>query len=145
MASCRVAATLVLFSATGSIGHTAATESCLSYEPRVVRIAGVLGQKTVPGPPNYESIRNSDRPETYWFMKLSHPVCVDQDKAEPDRNPAEKSISRIQLVPGPAGYAAYAGLLGKRVVATGTLFGAITGHHHTPVLLTVRTVSASNP
>jgi len=28
-------------------------------------------------------------------------------------------------------------LLGKRVVATGTLFGAHTEHHHTPVLLTV--------
>ena len=29
------------------------------------------------------------------------------------------------------------GLRGKRIVATGTLLGAHTGHHHTAVLLTV--------
>ena len=35
-------------------------------------------------------------------------------------------------------YKEYIDLVGKQVTATGTLFGEHTGHHHTPVLLTVR-------
>ncbi len=30
--------------------------------------------------------------------------------------------------------------VGKKVLATGTLFGEHAGHHHTPVLLTVHTL-----
>jgi hypothetical protein len=130
--------------ATGSVGQTATIVPCLSYEPAVVKIEGTLGRKTAPGPPNYESVRNGDRPETYWFVELSQPVCVDEDKTEPDLNPAKKDVGRIQLLLGQTAYAAYKGIMGGKVVAGGTLFGAITGHHHTPVLLTVRGISALN-
>ena len=68
-----------------------------------------------------------------------------EDEKEPDLNPAKNDVGSIQLVLAPDAYAAYKELVGKRVVASGTLFGAITGHHHTPVLLTVRTLSAVNP
>jgi hypothetical protein len=70
---------------------------------------------------------------------------VAEDEKEPDLNPAKKGVGRIQLVLSPDAYAAYKELVGKRVVVSGTLFGAITGHHHTPVLLTVLTLSAGNP
>jgi hypothetical protein len=60
-----------------------------------------------------------------------------------DRQTYPKEASWERLAPD--AYAAYKELVGKRVVASGTLFGAITGHHHTPVLLTVRTLSAMNP
>jgi hypothetical protein len=145
MPSYRVAGLLILFSTTYSVGQTGTSAPCLSYEPAVVKIAGSLERKTVPGPPNYESVRNGDRPETYWFVKLSRPVCVGEDEKEPDLNPAKKGVGSIQLVLSPDAYAAYKELVGKRVVVSGTLFGAVTGHHHTPVLLTVRTLSAVNP
>lgn len=111
---------------------------CLSYEPTVVSLHGVLHRKTVPGPPNYESLKKGDRPETYWFVNLDSPICVNEDKSEPDLNPARKDIRRVQLALDPQAYEQHKNLLGKKVVASGTLFAAITGHHHhTPVLLTV--------
>ncbi|HEY4051817.1 MAG TPA: DUF4431 domain-containing protein [Acidobacteriaceae bacterium] len=129
----RVAGVLILLSAASAVGQTGRIGSCLSYEPAVVRLGGILKHETVPGPPNYEDVRKGDRPETYWFVELSRPICVGEDKAEPDVNPAKNKITRVQLVLDPEAYTAYAGLMGRRVMATGTLFAAITGHHHTPV------------
>lgn len=112
---------------------------CLSYEPAVVKLAGVMISRTYPGPPNYESIRGGDEPETYWFLVLSHPICVNEKLDGFD--PATKNIRRVQLVVfGEDADRKYGRLLGKRVTATGTLFGANTGHHRTPVLLTVSTM-----
>ena len=145
MPSYRVAGLLILFSTAHFLGQNGTSVPCLSYEPAVIKIAGSLARKTAPGPPNYKSLRSGDRPETYWFVKLSRPVCVGEDHKEPDLNPAKKGVGSIQLVLSPDAYAAYKELVGKRVVVSGTLFGAITGHHHTPVLLTVRTLSAVNP
>lgn len=110
---------------------------CLSYEPTVVALHGVLTRETFPGPPNYESIRKGDRAETSWLLKLDSPICVNEDKSDPDLNPGRKNVRKVQLVLNPEGYEKYKALLGKKVVASGTLFGAHTGHHHTPVLLTV--------
>jgi hypothetical protein len=80
-------------------------------------------------------------PETEWLLDLSRAVCVDEDKAEPDLNPAQKDVRRVQLVLDGTAYKTHKDLVGKQVVATGTLFGRHTGHHHTPVLLTVSTLA----
>jgi hypothetical protein len=68
---------------------------------------------------------------------LASPICVNQDKSEPDLNPENKNIRRVQLVLDAEAYDRYKPLLGQQVVAKGMLFGSRTGHHHTPVLLTV--------
>lgn len=120
-----------------ALAQTPSSRSCLSYEPAVVKLSGTLVRKTFPGPPNYENIHRGDRPETYWLLKLSQPVCVNEDKSEPSLNPAHDDIRSVQLVLTGEAYKKYKTLVGKRVVATGTLFGEHTGHHHTPVLLTV--------
>jgi hypothetical protein len=60
---------------------------------------------------------------------------VNQDASNPDLNPSQKNVRQVQLVLDQKD--CDKALLGKRVVATGSLFGAHTGHHHTPVLLTV--------
>ena len=115
---------------------------CLSYEPSVVELRGTIISQTFPGPPDYTSIRGGDRPEVYWLVVLSDPICVDQDKADPDLNPAQKDIHKVQMVFRDVNiYKTQKDLVGKRVVAKGTLFGAHTGHHHTPVLLTVSTLT----
>lgn len=116
-------------------------QHCLSYEPTVVKLAGTIISKTYPGPPEYESIRHGDEPETYWLLALPRPVCVDADQASPDVNPAVKNIRRIQLVfPDESAYKKYRRLLWKRVVATGTLYGGTTIHHKTRVLLDVESL-----
>jgi hypothetical protein len=117
-----------------------APAGCLSYEPVVVHVHGTLIRKTFPGPPNYEDIRKGDAAETFWFLRLGSPICVNEDKSEPELNPSQKDIRRVQLVLEAGAYDKYKALLGQRVVATGTLFGSHTGHHHTPVLLTVNSL-----
>ncbi|MBZ5547108.1 MAG: DUF4431 domain-containing protein [Acidobacteriia bacterium] len=110
---------------------------CRSYEPAVVALHGTLVRKTFAGPPNYRDIRKGDKAETYWLLNLDSPICLNEDKAEPDLNPAQKNVRRVQLVLDQEAYEHFKAMLGKRVVATGSLFGAHTGHHHTPVLLRV--------
>jgi hypothetical protein len=54
-----------------------------------------------------------------------------------DVDVAKTGVRRIQLVLDQQGYDSLRRFLGKKVTLRGTLFGAITGHHHTPVLLSV--------
>jgi hypothetical protein len=116
--------------------------TCLSYEPVVVELTGVIVRETFPGPPNYESVKDGDQPEVHWLLNLPQPICVNEDKESPDLNPAQVGIRRIQLVfMDPKAYKSYKPLVGKTVLAKGTLYGAISGHHHTPVLLTVTSIT----
>jgi hypothetical protein len=126
-------------------GQTKANQStCLAYEPAVVNLTGTLVRKTLPGPREYEDIARGDRPETYWLLVLPRPACVDADQALPDLNPAHDHIRTIQLVVSAELYKKYKQLVGRRIVATGTLFGEHTAHHRTSVLLTVKTIAAAN-
>jgi hypothetical protein len=76
------------------------------------------------------------------LLVLSQPICMEQDRKAPDLNPAHKGIRQIQLVfRNAAEYETLKALVGKKVAARGTLLGAHTGHHHTPVLLTVSTLT----
>ncbi len=131
---------LLLVSCVICVAQAKTGATCLSYEPSVVKLEGTLVRKTFPGPPNYASVRKGDRPETYWLLNLGRPVCVDPDPRNADLNGPQENVSVVQLVVDPKVYRTHARLIGKRVIATGTLFGAITGHHHTPVLLTVATL-----
>ena len=110
---------------------------CRSYEPAVVTLHGSLIRKTFPGPPNYSDIHKGDRAETYFLLNLDSPICLDMDKSDPDLRPSQKNVRTVQLVLEEGTYERFKPLLGKKVVASGSLFAAHTGHHHTPVLLTV--------
>ena len=118
---------------------------CQSYEPSEVQLTGTIIRKTFLGAPNYESIERGDKPEVAWLLVLSQPICIEKDKKDPDLNPEQKGIRKIQLVFRDAtAYDTQKELLGKKVVAKGTLFGAHTGHHHTSVLLTVSTLTKAD-
>ncbi len=113
----------------------AAAQDCLSYDTDSVRLTGTISKKTFPGPPNYESIRKGDKPETYWVLHLPSPVCT---KARAD-NDAESGVTDLQLILTRKQYALYKKFVGRRerVTVRGKLSHAITGHHHTPVLMEV--------
>ncbi len=130
---------VLLMSTVGGFGQS---RSCLSYAPATVALRGTLVRKSFPGPPNYESVRAGDSAETYWLLNLRSPVCIVRDDAEPDLNPLQENVHSVQLVVQPRDYEKYKTLLARRVVATGTLFGSHTGHHHTPVLLTIQKIEA---
>jgi hypothetical protein len=136
----RIIASALMVSASSSVSQTPPRSGCLSYGPSVVTISGILVRKTFPGAPNYESIRKGDKAETSWLLKLPTAVCVNEDSADPDLNPKQGTVREVQLVLQPEQYVQHKDLVGKKVIATGTLFGEITAHHHTPVLLMVRTL-----
>ena len=113
---------------------------CLQYEPAVVRLEGTIQRHTFAGPPEYQSVKTGDQPETMWILMLAKPVCV-QGVPGDDINVAEEGVTRIQLVflDGDQ-YKRYRRLVGTSVRGEGTLYHQHTGHHYEKVLLTVRTL-----
>jgi len=80
----------------------------------------------------------------YWFVELRSPACVLADKLKPALNISQDHVREIQLVLETAMYKTYSLLIGRQVVVQGTLFGAHTGHHHTPVLLNVKSIESAD-
>lgn len=145
MKSLQISLLLLMCPALGRNTQAEPGRNCLSYGPTKVRLTGTLIKRTFPGPPNYESIPDGDKPETYWLLALSRPDCVNADKND-SFNLAQRKIRRIQLVfLNRTIYKTQHWLLRKRAVVEGTLFGANNGHHHTPVLLIVSHVAKSSP
>src|SRR5579863_8531378 len=103
---------IILIWMTSAMGQSTPQSQCLSYEPAIVTLSGTLVRKTFPGPPNYESVKKGDKPETSWFLDLPESVCVNEDKAEPDLNPKQSAVREIQLVLQPQQYAQHKSLVG---------------------------------
>jgi hypothetical protein len=118
-------------------------EPCLPYEPAIVSLHGVLELRDYPGPPNYESILAGDLKETAWVLRLDKTACT-QASSDP-LNTARLGITLIQVVLSESGYTEYANLVQQHVVATGQLFRAHTGHHHTEILLSASKLASEPP
>jgi len=118
-------------------------EACFDGEPTVVKIVGVFYRKTFPGPPNYESVEKGDTPETQWILKLDNPICVNGTLQEEFwKKWVIRDVKEVTLVFFQKGmYRKYEPLMQKKVVVTGTLWEANTGHHRTPILITVKEIS----
>jgi hypothetical protein len=129
---------LLLFLLTLSL-NASAQEDCYSYETDGAKLTGTISRKTFPGPPNYESVKRGDQPETYWVLHLARSICT---KADAD-NDAESNVTDLQLILTQKQYALYRKFIARRahVTVTGKLMHAITGHHHTPVLMEVTGMS----
>jgi len=116
------------------ISFTAIANQCINYKN--TEIKGTLYRQTFPGPPNYESLASGDMAETYFLLKLPLPKCVADDKEGEKLQENFDSITDIQLVlTGQSTYNSLQFFIGKPITCTGNLFSAITGHHHTKVLL----------
>jgi hypothetical protein len=103
---------------------------CASFGPAVTRLDGRLERAFAYGPPGYGETPRKDARETYLVIVLDKPLCTARGDDETDE--PESVIRRVQLV--------YSGdtkrlLSGSRICVTGKLFHAITGHHHTKVLI----------
>ncbi len=120
----------------------AASARCLGYEPAVVTLKGSLSTKVVPGPPGYLSAAKGDMPETIVMLALDKDICVLSDGKSYYNVRSHAKVKEVQLeVP----VAEAKKLVGKRIRATGSLFGAHTGHHRTPVVLRVAGMRPDEP
>ena len=111
--------------------------TCNSLNHRI-ELRGVLTSETFPGPPNYTSISEGDRPETYFFITLRSPLCVPSGTSELE--PWIDQVRTIQLIfnfaTARSPYDALRPRLNKTVKCSGLLWPAETGHHHSIVVLT---------
>ncbi len=115
--------------------HPATVRPCLHYGPDTVLVSGQLARYTFYGAPGFGEDPAHDVKERGFYLDLQKTVCMASGRDDGDV--AKAGIRRIQLVLDSAGYAQLRPFLGKHISIRGTLFGAITGHHHAPVLLDV--------
>jgi hypothetical protein len=101
----------------------------------VVALTGRLERRAYPGPPHFESTKEGDKPEVHFYLKLERRICT-AEGAAPNHPVADADV--VQLILDPSGYARLRPKIGKKVTLQGTLSSSITGHHHAPLLLTVR-------
>jgi hypothetical protein len=113
----------------------ATPSTCFRYQPDTVRIAGTLTRHMYYGAPDFGEHPETDEKEVGFYLDLATPICTRAGASNEDV--AMTGVRLIQLVLDQPGYDRLRPLLGKRVTLRGTLFGAISGHHHTPVLLSV--------
>ena len=112
-------------------GVSCAAQAYCPDEDQQVTFQGTLIQKTLPGPPNYESIREGDEALTYDYLQLEQPFECGGDNGE-------VSVSEVQLILPDQDRIAYSDLaprLGKEVLVSGKTMFAQSGRHFTPVLL----------
>ena len=97
-----------------------------------------LSLKTYYGPPNYGENPDTDAKEVLPVLILKVPVNVrgnPRSEESFDRRSVE-NIKEVQLVLTGSSKE----FIDKTVLVEGTLFHAFTGHHHTDVLMSVRSI-----
>ena len=133
-------ALLVVVSAMLSVGSVA-NAACIDVrQQEPLAFNGTLNYRIFPGPPNYENVKKGDKPEPAYIIKLDAPICATGDEFLDSK----QNFDRVQLLmddSSQAGRTLWQGLRkldGKHVLATGKSgFGAQTGHHHAPLLMTL--------
>jgi hypothetical protein len=122
-----------------TLAPLSATARCLAQEPSVVSLDGELRASLLPGPPNYVSIARGDYPESVLILTLDRAVCVSGDPSSSRNSQSHAGLLEVQLV---VSQDQVRSLIGKRVRASGTLFGAHSERHRTPIVLQVRSIRA---
>lgn len=112
----------------------ATDRACLQYGPAVVSLTGTITKHMTYGPPNYGEDPAHDSQEIYWYLDLDNPICVDGAKDNSPEAQGEKDVREVQIVYS-NGYPKGNDWINHRAIITGTLFHAISGHHHTKVLI----------
>src|SRR5437870_13335689 len=110
-------------------------DSCYHYRPASVALTGRLIQRTLPGPPNYESIARGDRPQVVDLLILDTPICTIADYQDSPNTDAFQGQDTIQVRSAAATARDVRRLTGRRVVVTGTLSEWALGPDRTPVVI----------
>ena len=108
------------------------------YEPSIVSLSGKVHKQTFPGRPNYQDVGSGDRLETHWILHLENPISVlpKEGKTLDGLNSPEYNVRNVQIVIMSEYPFSFEN--GNRYKIVGTLFHAISGHHHTLVLVELK-------
>ncbi len=109
------------------------------YGPKESTLYGELKSEIGYGPPDFGEPPDKDAQYTYYVLNLNDAINVlsestDWEVAEIERN--RLNIRKIQLMGSEGNNLEH--FVNKKVVVRGTLFGAHTLYHHTPVLMHVK-------
>lgn len=116
-----------------------AVKKHLAYGPAIVELTGNVVEKKYYGPPNYGETPKEDRVEGALILMLDEPFSISASPADlTDQEHA--CVDRVQLV---IHKNVRYPKVGEHVTLSGTLFGNVTGHHRTKVLLDVPTPSTT--
>ncbi len=110
-------------------------DSCYHYRPAPVSLTGRLIQRTLPGPPNYQSIARGDRPQVVDLLILDTPICTLADYKDSPNTDAFQGQDTIQVRRAESTWREVRRLSGRRVVVTGTLAEWALGPDRTPVVI----------
>ena len=131
-----VSSVLILIAAGAQpVARPGVADSCYHYRPASVSLTGRLIQRTLPGPPNYQSIARGDRPQVVYLLILDAPICTLADyKDSPNTDPFQGQDT-IHVRRTEATWRDVRRLTGRRVVVTGTLAEWALGADRTPVVI----------
>ena len=127
---------LILVPAIGQpFARPGVADSCYHYRPASVSLTGRLVQRTLPGPPNYQSIKRGDRPQVVDLLILEAPICTIPDYKDSPNTDAFQGQDTVQVRRAEATWREVRRLTGRRVVVTGTLAEWALGPDRTPVVI----------
>jgi len=110
-------------------------DSCYHYRPASVSLTGRLIQRTLPGPPNYQSIARGDRPQVVDLLILDTPICTIADYKDSPNTDAFQGQDTLQVRRAESTWREVRRLSGQRVVVKGTLAEWALGPDRTPVVI----------
>ena len=111
-----------------------------ALEGQKVTLQGTIRDKIFPGPPNYESIDNGDKPQVYWILYTNNSVELVGRSFENNKPFDLGNSCSFQLVLDSKFYENKKGILGKNATVTGTIFIGHSGHHKTKALIDVESI-----
>jgi hypothetical protein len=106
--------------------------ACKKYGLPTTTLVGTATLETSYGPPGYGESPQTDSQERQAILHLDKPLCT----LASDDDPSEEDQVRVTLAP--MGNLSLREFVGKTVSVRGSLFHAVTGHHHTKVLIAIR-------
>ncbi len=104
------------------------------FEPSMATLTGKLVKKEFYGPPGYGEDPKNDSKEHAAILLLTKPIKVVAGKND-QFNETRDNIREVQLIN--VKKIALSPFFQKNVKVTGKLSSAITGHHHTDVLIEI--------
>ena len=137
----------------GHLGACAAQQKIASgtspvyqYDSAGIRLEGVLIERKVYGPPGYGETPSKDKRDTILILKLLKAISVEptanaQANGSASLDP-EKNVHEVQLFVDRSRTAEARKLLGKTIVAEGTLNEAAAPSQYTKVWLDMKTLAA---
>lgn len=115
-----------------SLACIVAAACAQASEEKAICVVGIVSLEAFPGRPNYESIRDGDEAEKVWILTVAHVEKKERFQLIVLNGPEQKVVPLRQFV-------------GRQVVVEGSIWEAHSGHHHTPLLISVRKIKeASN-